>query len=201
MATPPQSRQLTADEFDELPEPEDGSKLELDEGVVVVARPAPESEDAMVTFEHGRLQRRISSALGAFADGHRIGDVTVEAHFRFSPRAGEPEVVRGPDVAFVRAENLPDASRLKRGSVPVVPDLAVEVVSPSDRAEDIERKTRQYLAGGAARVWVVYPTDDTVVVFRDDGGGHRYSPADTLTSEDAGFAIPGFALPLSELFA
>jgi Uma2 family endonuclease len=201
MATTPATRLLTADEFDELPDPGDGSKLELDEGVVVVARPAPESEEMMVTFDHGEIQAAIGSALRSFARQHRLGRVVVEAHFRFQAGADGEEVVRGPDVAFVRRERLPEAARLRQGSAPVVPDLAVEVVSPSDRAADVERKVRQYLAAGAVRVWVVYPSDRTVTVFRPSGDGHRYNKGDTLFSDEAGFDVDGFVLPLSEVFS
>src|SRR6185295_17376527 len=81
------------------------------------------------------------------------------------------------------------------------PTLAVEVVSPSDRADAIDEKVLAYLAAGSDRVWVVRPRTRTVTVHRPSGDSHTYSGSDTLISADAGFAVEGFALSLPELFS
>jgi Uma2 family endonuclease len=98
-------------------------------------------------------------------------------------------------VSLVKAERLPD--RLPRGFFPGAPDLAVEVVSPGDTAAYLESKIQDYLGGGAQRVWVVYPDTRSVVVHQPNGTARRYGADDTLTDEEL---LPGFSLPLEELF-
>ena len=77
------------------------------------------------------------------------------------------------------------------------PDIAVEVVSPSDTAAEIARKVAEYLAAGSQRVWVVYPAGRRVVVHRADGSVLSYGGDDVITDEEL---LPGFSLPLSEIF-
>lgn len=78
------------------------------------------------------------------------------------------------------------------------PDLAVEVVSPGDAGEVIVDKVEQYLSAGTTQVWVVYPDRKSIHVHTPGGQAQRLSMTDTLTG---GELLPGFALPLSDLFA
>ena len=77
------------------------------------------------------------------------------------------------------------------------PDIAVEVLSPSDTSSGIQQKVLDYLEAGGARVWVVDPQADTVTVYRADGSAALLRGTDTLRDEAL---LPGFALPLSQLF-
>jgi Uma2 family endonuclease len=103
--------------------------------------------------------------------------------------------LRAPDVAFLRADRCtqegPD-DYLKGA-----PDLAVEVVSPSDTARYITRKVAQYLRHGGHTVWVVYPEAEEVHVF-EASGSHRVLRAGQLL--EAPELLPGFSVPLERLF-
>jgi Uma2 family endonuclease len=178
---------LTADEFALLPPDPEGCRMELVDGRVVMTLPAG--------WQHGRLGGRIYRQLFAFAETHRLGSVVFEAGFSLS---GDGRNVRAPHVAFMRQEQAPPDS--DSGYVPCAPTLAVEVVSPSDRAEAVDEKVLAYLAAGAEGVWVVRPGTKTVTVHRPGGDSHTYSGRDALTSADAGFATEGFVLSLPELF-
>jgi Uma2 family endonuclease len=183
-------RLLTADEFEQLDEPEAGGKLELDEGRLIQHMP--------VNAEHGMLQLAIGSPLRTFARENDLGSVMVETAFRLFVPGSEGDTVRAPDVAFV-PRTLADDER-RAPSLPFAPHLAIEVISPSDRDAEVQRKVRQYLAAGVERVWVVRPEDRTVTVHRPDGDAHTYTGTDALRSDDAGFRLDGFALSLSDIF-
>lgn len=77
------------------------------------------------------------------------------------------------------------------------PDLAVEVVSPGNTRREIAGKVRDYLAAGSRAVWVVNPERRTVTVHRPDREPERLAGSDVL---DGGPVLPGFRLPLSEIF-
>jgi len=77
------------------------------------------------------------------------------------------------------------------------PDLAVEVVSESDTAKDLQKKIRQYLAAGTQAIWVVYPETREVQVFEADGTVRRLTPAHSLEAPNL---LPGFSHPIASLF-
>ncbi|MDP9363937.1 MAG: Uma2 family endonuclease [Chloroflexota bacterium] len=110
--------------------------------------------------------------------------------------AHEPDTVVAPDVAFVRAERLPSPSE-RRGFSPVVPDLAVEVVSPSDRQAKVDEKVALYLAAGVPLLWVAYPRRRVVRVHRPGREPVELGEGDVLDGEDV---LPGFRLPVADVF-
>jgi Uma2 family endonuclease len=179
---------LTAEEFARMPSPPEGGTLELVRGrVVCVAPPGP---------EHGEKASDIDFALKSFVRQHRLGAVRVESGYWL---AHDPDTQRGPDVSYVSAERL-ETERLYHGAVDQPPDLAVEVISPNDTDREVAAKVEEYLVAGVRRVWVVRLEIKTVTVYRPGGDAHVYHVGETLTSDDAGFAVDGFALPLAELF-
>jgi len=102
--------------------------------------------------------------------------------------------VRCPDVGFIRRERAPQ--RLSQGYVPFAPDLAVEVVSPGNRAGEMHERVRDFLRFGTALVWEVHPTTQTVIV-------HTADDAHTIESDgilDGGAVLPGFSLPIAQCF-
>jgi len=179
---------ITVEKFYALPDPPEGGKMELVDGKVVTMSP--------VGRRHGVLASRLDRALGGFVDEHRLGEVGIEVGFRLVPGRN---VVRAPDVHWVSVERLTSFS--DEGFYDSYPDLAVEVVSPEDRDSAVSAKVQQYLAAGTNRVWVVRPATKSVTVHRPDGSARTYGLDATLTSEDAGFAVAGFALDLVALFA
>ncbi len=177
---------LTAEEFFALPDPPEGGKMELVQGEVITMAP--------VSIEHGEAANDIGSFLRSFVRAHKLGKVSVETGYRL---ARNPDNVRAPDVSFLETARLPKSGR---GFIDGPPTLAVEVISPDDRDSEITEKLAEYLAAGAQRVWIVRPQNKSVMVCLPGGDAHIYTAGDTLTSDDAGFAVPGFELPLAELF-
>lgn len=189
MAAPVAEKLLTIEEFDLLPPPLSGGKMELVAGKVVIGM--------TVTGVHGELALETGIALRSFARKHRIGRVFVETGF---VTRHDPDHARGPDVAWVSADRDPGRAARSRGSVPIVPNLAVEITSPNDRDSDVQDKVDEYLAAGVQRVWVIRPESETVTVFHSNGDAHLYHRHESLSSDDAGFPVEGFALSLDDLF-
>lgn len=175
---------MTADEF--LAMPDDGWRYELIEGV---PRRMPPTG-----VEHGSVSSRLIGSLDLFVQPHRLGIVlSSETGFLFQE---EPPVVRAPDVAFVRAERLPPRSEWQ-GYSRVVPDLAIEVVSPDDAASAIAEKVSFYLTHGVPLVWVAYPSSREVVVHHRGREPELLDHDAVLDGEDV---LPGFRLPVADLF-
>jgi Uma2 family endonuclease len=165
--------------------PDDGRRTELVRGQVV-REPQP-------GYEHGRVQLRVGEILARFLREH-APDFTCAGPFGVLTEE-EPDTVRGPDLAVVRR------SRIERlhpsGFLPGAPDLAIEVVSPSNTAADVQEKVAEYLASGAALVWVIYPKTRTVVV-HDSRRHARFLPEEELL--DGGSLFPALRIPVKELF-
>ena len=104
--------------------------------------------------------------------------------------------VRKSDVSFILAGRLPD-DRVPEGHIRVVPDLVVEVVSPTDIQYDVDRKVVEYLAVGVKLVWVINPDTRVVVIYRADGSISGVREGGELDGEAA---VPGFRCPVAELF-
>lgn len=167
--------------------PDDGfHRYELVDGVLRVSEPP---------FPwHGTLQTRMAAVLHAFVSERKLGVVMTESGFVV--RRG-PDTVRGPDVAFIRAERFATEDAKYR-FVEGAPDLVVEIVSDGDTRKEIADKVRGYLAGGARLVWVVYPRRKSVIVHAADDVVSPLWEDETL---DGGDVLQGFQLPLAELFA
>ncbi|MGL6095767.1 MAG: Uma2 family endonuclease [Fimbriiglobus sp.] len=106
----------------------------------------------------------------------------------------DPDTVCGPGVSFYSLARCPEPPG---DYFPIPPDLAVEVLSPSDRQSAVREKVQQYLAAGAREVWVADPETRTVMVYRGSLRGAEYDEADTL---DGGDVLPGFACQVADLF-
>jgi Uma2 family endonuclease len=159
---------------------------ELIEGELVMTSPAG--------FDHGGIAGNIAMALGGFVKPHSLGTiVTAETGFQI---AHNPDTVRAPDVAFVRANRIPRGG--VKGFFQGPPDLAVEIVSPSDRASEVAAKAKDWLQAGCLLVWVVDPETRSVSVYRRGGEITLLGEADTPTGDDV---LPGFAVAVREIFA
>ena len=101
-------------------------------------------------------------------------------------------MVRKPDVSFIRKGRLP-GDAIPKGWVKIAPDLAVEVISPNDTAEDLEEKLEDYQKAGVPLVWVIYPERRMARVFRQGSPPVVLGEDDELSGEDV---IPGFRCPL-----
>jgi Uma2 family endonuclease len=142
-------------------------------------------------LEASEIAGGIFSLVFAFVRPRGLGVVTSSDGTYILAR--NPDVVVVPDVAFVAWEHLPGGVRPK-GFAPVPPDLAIEVVSPSDGPADIAEKMSRYRQAGVALVWWVQPKDRTVTVYRHGQEVATLHEGDTLDGEDV---LPGFVLPVA----
>jgi Uma2 family endonuclease len=119
----------------------------------------------------------------------------IEMLFRIDAAAN---LQRRPDVAFVSYERWPRSRRVPEDAAwDVVPELAIEVVSPTNLAEDLLAKVGEYLRVGVRQVWVIYPAAAQVHVHESPTHIRVLGRGDEL---DGGPLLPGFRLPLAELF-
>jgi Uma2 family endonuclease len=176
---------VTAEQLYELPD--DGLRYELLRGMLV-SEPVPGRL-------HGRTVARISKLLSNFVDSNRLGVVyTGDTGFVL---ARQPDTVRGPDVAFLSDER--ERQTANAGPyIPGAPDLAVEVISPSDRTREVLGKVSDYFAAGSRRVWVVNPVREEVSVFRSPFAPQTLAGTDVLDGEDV---LPGFSVTIDVIFS
>lgn len=143
---------------------------------------------------HGKIAARVARVLDEFADAERLG-VVCGAETGFVLRR-DPDTVRAPDVSFVAKERLAAAGEPEK-YWPFAPDLVVEIVSSSDRAEDLREKIAEYFAAGTRMAWIVHPRTREVVVHRGARDVRVLGEGDELVGEDV---LPGFACPVRRLF-
>jgi Uma2 family endonuclease len=179
-----QQKLITAEEFMNLPEPVDGSQQELIRGVIVTM-PPPKGLHAICCNKVGRR-------VGNFVEDHRLGWVTSNDAGFISER--DPDSVRGPDIAFWSITRVP---RPPQGYFEVPPDLAIEIVSPSDTFSRTTEKIRHYLGNGVPVVWYVDPELRIVTIYRPDNSMQTLEETDTL---EGGELLPGFSCRVAELF-
>lgn len=141
---------------------------------------------------HSRIVVRLGSLLLNYVDHERLGEVGTERGFIL---AHDPDTVRAPDVHFTSQARLTSANQ--DGFFEGAPDLAVEVLSPDDRASEVLQKVREYFAAGAQLVWVADPVNRTVTVHSAAGYARVCSGSDEVTGEDV---VPGFRFRVSDLF-
>jgi Uma2 family endonuclease len=174
---------LTPEEFDNYPFEED-KRYELDEGELIeMTRPA---------YRHNRVLKNLQTALDTYLRSSRVGELLISENlFALSARTR-----RAPDAAIIlgdRSAELWDAKVIH-----VIPEIAIEVLSPSETNGRIHRKLRQYFAAGVKEVWLIYPEAREAEIWTGPTlPEHTLTEADVLVSA----LLPGFALPLAELFA
>lgn len=131
--------------------------------------------------------------LGSFAQGQNIGYVVTEMLFEL-----RPGLQRRPDVAYVSYQRWSRRRHIPRiNAWPVVPELAVEVVSLSNTFEEVVRKVSEYFAAGVQHVWIITPAEQRVYVYTSP------TQITVLTRQDVlgdASLLPGFSLPLTEMF-
>ncbi len=147
-------------------------------------------------YRHGRLEILIGHYLLIYAEEHDLGEVTGEVGYY---PADDRQTLLAPDVAFLRKQAAPPDTHEK--FVPRMPDLAVEISSPSNTLAELRRKAAVYLANGTELVWLVLPERAGVEVWRADAERQPVSEfvaqSGSLTGEPV---LPGFKLDLQRLF-
>lgn len=143
----------------------------------------------------GILASRLHGRLDAYVEGKQSGHAVMEILFGLNPAK---RLWRRPDVAYVSEARWPRHRPFPNTDPwPVVPDLAVEVVSPSDLAEAVRLKIIEYFRYGVTQVWVVWPQARCVDVYESPTTPRVHTAEDTL---EGGSLLPGFSLPLREYF-
>ena len=176
---------MTAEELMELPHGE-GLRYELINGELDIMSASG--------FPHGRITMHLSIALGQFILEHELGEVfAAETGFQLTFK---PDTVIAPDFSFIAKQRLEELSKYK-GYTPAAPDLAVEVLSPSDRRSKVNEKVSLWLIGGAKQVWVVNPKNCTVTIHRSPSDSITFSGSDELQADDI---LPGFRISLERIF-
>ncbi len=164
--------------------PDDGFRYALIRGVLYRMSP-PMGPHGLIANEAGRR-------IGNFVKERDLGAVYNQSGFILDR---DPDVLLEPDIAFVQRARFPEDSR---GYPALAPDLVVEITSPSQSGPSIEEKTALYLEAGVRLVWIIDPIHRAVRARRPDGTDRLLSEHDELDGEDV---LPGFRLPISELFA
>lgn len=190
--SPPEKRRVTLDEYYRLL---DTAGYEVIDGELIPMAP-----------QHRRgtyIARALFLSLHGAVERQLLGDVLPETAFSLDIESGTNWVTGSvvPDIAFVSAARLKEQEEKYPSDAPfrVAPDLAVEIISPTDSFSDVTRKVARYLGYGVKLVWVVDPKNRRVHVYSTENpDGHILSETETLSAEGI---IPGWSIPVSEVFS
>jgi Uma2 family endonuclease len=165
----------------------DGDRYELVDGQLV---------EVQLSLLSSLVGAKIVSLLVTFCEANDLGWVWgSDLGFRCFPHA--PGLLRKPDAAFIRRGRLSDED-LQQGQCRIHPDLAVEVVSPNDLFDEVDRKVAEYLQAGVEMVWVVSLATRLIYVHRPDGSILKVREQEELSGENV---VPGLRCRVSEVFA
>jgi Uma2 family endonuclease len=166
--------------------PNDGHKYELVNGELVMS-PAG-------TYGHGDIIAWLSAKLTIFIREHKLG-VVFDGQSGFWMKSGN---LRSPDISFLCSERVRSLNPKPKGFLQGAPDLAIEVLSPSDTVKDVTEKLADYFESGAKLVWVVNPDNKTLLVYHGTTPDRLLKSGDSIDGETI---VPGFQMPVDELFA
>jgi Uma2 family endonuclease len=174
---------LTAEEFDNYPFEED-KRYELDEGELIeMTRPA---------YKHNRVLKKLLIEIELYLRKNPIGEALISENLY----ALSASTRRAPDVAVILGNHREELETAK--VIHIVPDIAVEILSPSEAPRMIHRKLKQYFAAGVKEVWLIDPETRTAEIWTGP-----QLPEQELSGEAtiSSALLPGFDLPLAELFS
>ena len=161
-----------------------GKRVELVRGALVVREPAG--------LRQGRVVATLARRLMDYVEANGLGQVYAgDTGFTL---ARSPDTVRAPDIAFIRRDRVPDPEPV--GYPDLAPDLAVEVLSPSNRPGEMLAKVADWLSGGTSLVWVIDPERRQARVYRRDGTEAVVLGGEALSGEDV---LPGFRCALDAI--
>ena len=186
---------LTVAEFAALPPDAEGWRTELIEGRVIRMPPVKDAR-------HDWITGNLYMALESYARPRGLGRCTLQqVGYALTPAQKKPGKATAPDVAFVRAEHMPivRAAIVARTYVELAPDIAAEIVSPSQATErDMQDRAALWLEAGTRLVWNIWPDEEAIDIWAPDDEPQRLTIGDLLTGADV---LPGFSLPVADLFA
>ena len=174
---PPENVSMTLEEFLES----DLERFEYIKGELIPMPPT--------SIEHGNISSNVQWYLQSHVRTNQLGRVyTSDTGFRVGER------ILMPDVAFISTSKFPDD---QRSIFSIPPELAIEVISPTDSLTKVVEKALAYLEAGTLLVWIIEPTGKTVTVFRSETDITTLTRKDTFTGEDV---VEGFSCPVAQLF-
>jgi Uma2 family endonuclease len=147
-------------------------------------------EKEMPGARHGGVSGRLAIELGIYLKANKLGELYPETNFQI----GQNERIL--DLAFVSAARIPPEGEPET-KWPFAPDLAIEVISPTDMYEKVYAKALEYLAAGVKQVWLVSPEHHTITIYRSATDITAFPGESELQSEDL---LPGFRCSLREIF-
>ena len=175
---------MTASQLEELPD--DGHRYDLLRGELIKMSPAGRDQ--------GRIAGRFFHLFYIFVVEHGLGETyAAETGFLI---ATDPDTVLAPDVSFISQQRLPEIEGVS-GFVPIPPDLAVEVISPTDRYAQVEKKVIEWLNAGTKVVITLNPRKSLVRIYRSPTDIQKLTVADTLELPEI---APGWSIPVSKIF-
>jgi Uma2 family endonuclease len=178
------TRPLTAEDVERMGSA--GERMELIDGVL--------REKEGVSQRHGEIEIQLTIPLGSHVLANGLGRI-YPSDTQFVVLR-DPDKILIPDLAFVRADRVPSEGE-RWHIAPFAPDLAVEVMSPNDSYEEVVEKVELYQRAGVLLLWLVQPRRRAVEVFALGQPPRLLHETDTL---DGGDVIPGFRLPVADLF-
>ncbi|MBD2079862.1 Uma2 family endonuclease [Leptolyngbya sp. FACHB-17] len=178
-----QSKIWTDEEFMALPD--NGDRYEIVDGELKIV-----GNSGML---HGHIASVLIVFLGGLVRSQKLG-VICDSSTAFKMKSGNK---RSPDISFVAKDRLKGLKKLPRGFFEGAPDLAVEVISPSNTFEEIHQKIVEYFESGSRLVWVINPDEESVIVYRSATPDRLLKKADFLDGEEV---VDGFRLAIAELF-
>ncbi len=181
----PEQRLLTADDLLRLHS--EGVRGELVRGVL--------HETMTCGHEHGEIVVNLVAALHNFVKPRRLGSLVASDSGVWLEK--DPDTVREPDIAFTSAEKIPPGTRIP-GYSEEVPDLVVEVKSPSDSRRYVADRAAMWLGHGICLIWIVHPETRSIDIHQTDHAIRTITDDDIL---DGGDVLPGFTCPLTNIFA
>ena len=175
---------MTADELLELPRGQ--HRYELINGELKTMSPA--------SHAHGRIAIRVGASMAQFVWQNDLGEAyAAETGFLLRTK---PDTVLAPDFAFISKQRASEG-RDQKGFWPGPPDVAIEVLSPSESGPQARKKVGQWLDYGTKQVWIVNPKNETVTIYRSSGDTTSFSDEETVEADDV---LPGFRIAVKEIF-
>ena len=181
---PPAAEVMTAEQLLYLHLPD--KQTELVRGRLIVREPPG--------YRHGLVAANLARLIANNVHDHDLG-IVVAAETGFKLHSN-PDTVRAADAAFITRDRAPDPAPL--GYPSLAPDLVVEVLSPNDRAGEVQSKVSDWLTAGSRLVWVIDPARRRAIIYRADGSVALLAEHEVLEGEDV---LPDFACSLGEVLS